>query len=309
VAAIDAFLQSKSGYCEQFAGTYAAMARSLGIPARVAVGFTPGEQDPTQPGVYHVRGEHAHAWPEVYIDGQGWVLFEPTPTRGAPNAGYTHVPEEQSAGGGTSATTIVPTTEVPTTLGAAPTTVPPSTTTTTTLPPASGVFDGPAGKVLLGTGLLVLLAVLYCVTVPLVWFGYRLRRRRAAVDARERVQVAWTESAEATGVLGVGPSVTETPAEFAQRAGSVLEDGSFSALASLLEAAEYSPTGVVDEDADSAFALSAQVVVATRDRTSVTDRVRWALDPRPPHRRLPRQRRARGQHARGRDDMPDIELL
>ncbi len=309
VAAIDAFLESKSGYCEQFAGTYAAMARSLGIPARVAVGFTPGEQDPTQPGVYRVRGEHAHAWPEVYIDGQGWVLFEPTPTRGAPNAGYTHVPEEQSTGGGTTATTIVPTTEVPTSLADVPTTERPSTTTTTTLPATRGVFDGPAGKVLLGTGLVVLLAVLYCLTVPLVWLGYRARRRRAAADPRERVQVACTESTEATGVLGVGPSDTETPAEFAQRAGTVLEDGSFSALASLVEAAEYSRDGVADADADSAFALSAQVAVATRERTSVTDRVRWALDPRPPHRRLPRQRRARGPRARGRDDMPDIELL
>ncbi|MGH2684800.1 MAG: transglutaminaseTgpA domain-containing protein, partial [Actinomycetota bacterium] len=60
--AIIQFLARRTGYCEQFAGTYAAMARALGIPARVAVGFTPGEIDGD--GVYHVRGEHAHAWPE-----------------------------------------------------------------------------------------------------------------------------------------------------------------------------------------------------------------------------------------------------
>ena len=128
-SAIDAFLDSKAGYCEQFAGTYAAMARSLGIPARVAVGFTPGEQDPAQPDLYHVRGEHAHAWPEVYIGGQGWVLFEPTPTRGAPNAQqYTHVPEQQSTGGGQSATTAAPTSPV-----TSPTTVPGGSTPATPL--------------------------------------------------------------------------------------------------------------------------------------------------------------------------------
>src|SRR5439155_8920763 len=103
-SAIDEFLESKSGYCEQFAGTFAAMARAVGLPARVAVGFTPGDADPDTPGLYHVRGEHAHAWPEVFIAGQGWVLFEPTPTRGAPNAEqYTGVPEQQSTGGGVSA--------------------------------------------------------------------------------------------------------------------------------------------------------------------------------------------------------------
>ena len=76
------FLESGVGYCEQFAGAYAAMARSLGIPARVAVGFTPGNEDPDDPGLYRVLGRHAHAWPEVYFPGTGWVAFEPTPGRG-----------------------------------------------------------------------------------------------------------------------------------------------------------------------------------------------------------------------------------
>ena len=51
--AIESFLKERRGYCEQFAGTYAAFARSIGLPARVAVGFTPGE---LTNGVYVVRG-------------------------------------------------------------------------------------------------------------------------------------------------------------------------------------------------------------------------------------------------------------
>ena len=80
--AMESFLRDRIGYAEQFAGTYAVMMRSLGIPARVAVGFTPGA-DAGEQGA-SVLGKHAHAWPEVWFDGLGWVPFEPTPGRGAP---------------------------------------------------------------------------------------------------------------------------------------------------------------------------------------------------------------------------------
>ena len=79
------FLRTKTGYCEQFAGTFAAMARYLGIPARVAVGFTPGTQDPKNPNLWRVQTSDAHAWPELYLPGLGWWPFEPTPS--SPGAG------------------------------------------------------------------------------------------------------------------------------------------------------------------------------------------------------------------------------
>ncbi|MDP9070873.1 MAG: transglutaminaseTgpA domain-containing protein, partial [Actinomycetota bacterium] len=94
--ALENFLfRTKRGYCEQFAGAYAVMARTIGLPTRVAVGFTPGE--PGQDGRYHVRDLNAHAWPEVHLQGFGWVAFEPTPGRGAPGAeAYTGLPEAQA---------------------------------------------------------------------------------------------------------------------------------------------------------------------------------------------------------------------
>jgi transglutaminase-like putative cysteine protease len=82
--------QSKRGYCEQFAGTMAVLARSLGYPARVAVGFLPG--DPAGDGSFRVTSDHIHAWTEVYFGGYGWLAFEPTPTRENPVAGYLNPP-------------------------------------------------------------------------------------------------------------------------------------------------------------------------------------------------------------------------
>lgn len=78
-AGIAAFLKYKRGFCEQFATVFTLMARHLGLPARVAVGFTPGEADPASPSTYDVSTSDAHAWPEVWFSGAGWVRFEPTP--------------------------------------------------------------------------------------------------------------------------------------------------------------------------------------------------------------------------------------
>jgi transglutaminase-like putative cysteine protease len=78
--AIARFLQEKEGFCVHFSFAMASMARTLGIPARVAVGFTPGT--PEANGSMSVGLRDAHAWPELYFEGVGWTRFEPTPNRG-----------------------------------------------------------------------------------------------------------------------------------------------------------------------------------------------------------------------------------
>ncbi|WP_225822421.1 transglutaminase TgpA family protein [Streptomyces naphthomycinicus] len=78
--AIANFLKKKEGFCVHFSFAMAAMARTLGIPARVAVGFAPGT--PQADGSVAVNQKDAHAWPELYFEGVGWTRFEPTPTRG-----------------------------------------------------------------------------------------------------------------------------------------------------------------------------------------------------------------------------------
>ncbi len=71
------FLRLKRGYCEQYAGTMAVMVRAAGVPARVALGYTPGSAE--RNGTRLVTSDDAHAWVEVYFDELGWVPFDPTP--------------------------------------------------------------------------------------------------------------------------------------------------------------------------------------------------------------------------------------
>ncbi|MCW2678051.1 MAG: Transglutaminase [Modestobacter sp.] len=71
------FLRLKRGYCEQYAGTMAVLVRAAGVPARVVLGYTPGDS-----GGGHTRTittDDAHAWVEVWFSGLGWVTFDPTP--------------------------------------------------------------------------------------------------------------------------------------------------------------------------------------------------------------------------------------
>jgi hypothetical protein len=68
---------SRRGYCLHFATAMAVLCRAVGVPARLAVGYSPGDYD-TEADEYVVRERHEHAWPEVYLKGSGWVAFDPT---------------------------------------------------------------------------------------------------------------------------------------------------------------------------------------------------------------------------------------
>ena len=196
---------SRSGYCEQFAGAYAALARSLGLPARVAVGFTPGEEDDDAPGTYIVRGRNAHAWPELYFAGVGWVPFEPTPGRGAPGAeAYTGVAAAQAD----PTETVVPTTV-------------PTPASTGTLAPRPGSADDPlpesfapgagGGDGLSATRVLVLVVAVvggvWLLGVPTLAALRRTRsRRRSHGHPDLEVTDAWDDSVQALGLLDLVPA-------------------------------------------------------------------------------------------------------
>jgi len=81
--AVEQFLfDMRHGYCTYYASAMAVMARTMGIPARIAIGYATGEYDQAS-GAYLIRQSDAHAWPELYINGR-WLPFEPTPIRALP---------------------------------------------------------------------------------------------------------------------------------------------------------------------------------------------------------------------------------
>lgn len=76
--AVDQFLfVDRKGFCEQIGSSLVVMLRSLGIPSRLVIGYTPGERNPFT-GLYEVKASDAHSWAEVYFPGVGWQGFDPT---------------------------------------------------------------------------------------------------------------------------------------------------------------------------------------------------------------------------------------
>ena len=290
--AIESFLEIRRGYCEQFAGTFAAMARSIGLPARVAVGFTWGDTDPAQPGVFQVRGRNAHAWPEVYLGAYGWVGFEPTPGRGSPS-GESYTGESASQESGPTGTDSSPST----TLDSSPSTTAPADEVPQGDEEASDLLDsGPAGSPgtggaapwirTAGSGLLVLMAgaLGYLLVVPGLRARRQHRRRRAARGSPpEEVTVAWAETAEHLRLLDLAPRPDETHAELADRVSTVLpaQSAAVHELADAADAATYGPDVLPAATAARARADADAVIESVRAEVPWWRRALAALDPRP----------------------------
>lgn len=177
-------LHDRRGYCEQFAASMAMMARIVGIPSRVSVGFLPGKKDGD---TWRVAIRDMHAWPELYFAGYGWVRFEPTPgsvTGSAPpwtvesSSNATTKPSEEPS--------VAPSQDTPSTsANATQAPVDPNQT-------AGDTATFPWGRTLLGSG--VGLVVLLLLAAPAT---IRVRRRSARLAggqlADEQVEAAWAE--------------------------------------------------------------------------------------------------------------------
>src|SRR5205823_3471619 len=82
----DFLFVTRRGFCEYFASAMAVLLRTQGIPARVATGFQSGYYNDVS-GTWVIRASDAHAWVEAWIEGRGWVTFDPTPPGVAPGSG------------------------------------------------------------------------------------------------------------------------------------------------------------------------------------------------------------------------------
>ena len=214
------FLAQKSGYCIHFSSAMAVMARLEGIPSRIAVGYAPGR--PTGSTVslgglgalpeYEVDARDAHAWPELYFQGLGWVPFEPTPSRGVVPGYATEAAAPSGASTNENNDGLVPSADPKPTTSAAPLPVP--------VPAAAG---GPAAgteipwPLLYGAGG-VLLTALLLATPALARAGVRRRRLRAAAeDPAAAAGPAWAELRDLAADYGLPPRGSDSPRLFAAR--------------------------------------------------------------------------------------------
>lgn len=292
--AIDEFLREKRGFCQQFAGTFAVMARMLGMPSRVAVGFTPG--DLRSDGKYHVYGRHAHAWPEVWFDGVGWVAFEPTPGRGnADTAIYTGAEAQQQGpdNNPTQNTIVTPSTafnpNAPTTTFAP---VPregvggeggqTSTTVAALSPGRGGGGSSSVPWVLAG---LLLAAGAWVVAAPRVIRAFTMRGAHSDSD---RVINAWRRTVGSLSLAGAPAVGGLTPLEYADAAerATGVDHRALRELAVYVTRAVYSPRGVDSKAVSRSEMLSQEIDATCRERTPTPLRLKALFDPRLMRRRL-----------------------
>ncbi|MGH3905985.1 MAG: DUF3488 and transglutaminase-like domain-containing protein [Pseudonocardiaceae bacterium] len=209
-ALLDFLFTGRTGYCEQFASAMAIMLRTLGVPARVAVGFTPGTSDGVQRMI--TTGD-AHAWVEAWFPGSGWLPFDPTPLAD----GRTVVPSYLTPSASPSSADPPPPAgqQAPAGRSALADPAPDSAPEPAVNDDGAG-FDGTAIG-LSAAGVLMLAAA--AGLTPLAVRGTRRRRRLQLVGAGgpEAVSAAWQEILAESADRGVHPDLGETVRGTARR--------------------------------------------------------------------------------------------
>ncbi len=229
-----AFLEAKAGYCVHFSSAMASMARTLGIPARVAVGFTPGDATRLPGGgtEFRVTTHNLHAWPELYFAGIGWVRFEPTPGRGSPPSFAPLAVDDPTTPDVDESIPTSAATQAPVPSGV-PTDAPGVTPTPT--PTGVALQDAQSRVIPWGWGLLAALLVL--LVAPAAVRGIR-RARRMAAASRGSASAAWDELRDTADDLGLATSVSRTPRQLADDLAPHLDDRGVAALSRLRAALE-----------------------------------------------------------------------
>jgi len=273
VDVIARFLEEKAGYCVHFSSAMAVMARTLGIPSRIAVGYAPGTATTISDGEtqYENTSDDLHAWTEIYFQGVGWVRFDPTtsvgsatrfqePVRDTPDPEATDTPEGQEAA------------------------------------PQRGadrVDSGPVGASeetsTAPRSALVTLAVLLVVgAVP--WLVRSLRRRWRLGRGRVDVEPLWRELEDVARDLRIPASAADTPRGFAGRLTQQpgVDSAALETLLRRVEQVRFSRGAQPDGDgvADLAAVVSSLRDGASRRRRAVATVLPQSLTGRAPVVRL-----------------------
>ncbi|HEY1642394.1 MAG TPA: transglutaminaseTgpA domain-containing protein [Streptosporangiaceae bacterium] len=270
------FLTSnKRGFCQQFAFSMAVLARLLGIPSRIAVGYTGGTENRHR--LWRVTTGDAHAWPELYFPGSGWIRFEPTPG-GAGGQGTATSPVFSSTTPGS-----------PPTVGPAPGVSNPATAPSSSPSAPLGNLRGVTGgnKTPNGGGggagsggfpvglLIAVLAAVLLVSPGLTRVAIRRRRWLAAGDDAGRAHAAWRELLADLTDYGLDGVASESPRALARRVVTAAgldepEREAVSRIASAEERARYAPAPAPGESLQADSQLVRRAIAR-----SVSPRRRW----------------------------------
>ena len=235
-----------------------------------------------------VRGRHAHAWPEVYLSGVGWVAFEPTPGRGAPGAqNYTGLAENQAINGSDlvifdeeSSSDQPDPIDSPTDFES----LIPSEFEDLVVAPqlASSDRGGLTWKAWISIAA-PLLVVLLILLIP--WFKrIRSQRRFLGVKGnRGKIRLLWEETVESLALINMAPRLDETYAEFARRAIEQvpLHSPDLRQLGELAAAATFAPAEPTDRNQWLARTWSLSVRAEVNFRVSRRQKLMAAFNPRP----------------------------
>lgn len=264
------------GTSEQFATAFAVMARSLGLPARVVVGFHAGSTQNSSE--YLIRTGDAFAWPEVYFAGQGWVAFDPTPTDGKNST----APDEKTAQAEAAQA------EKEERLQALEDAKdePPANAPVEPAAPKAEVPEGPQWPLIVlgGAGGVVVLAL--GSLIGLAFARRSLRHRRlCSGDPSMRIAGAWWELLDALALAGRPSAASLTAAEIAGAAASAdVKNGGLppvDELAAAVNMVVFAP-GLADATAaENAEASLNRYVRALRGQQPILRRLWWPFDPRP----------------------------
>jgi transglutaminase-like putative cysteine protease len=253
-----------AGTAEQFASAFAVLARAIGLPSRVVVGFRPVPAG--DGGETVVRAGDATAWPEVYFSRWGWVSFDPTP-------GSSGVGSDTSAKRAVINRLATP----PPTTTTTPPTSGPSVLPPVPVPVAAGATPGPTS----GTPWLGLLVLIGAIPLSLTIVLGSLRAARRSRLRRAGPTGAWSYVLDSLLLAGRAPAPHQPAPDIARTLASIAPAAA--PLANLADRAAFAPGP--PPPGYTAWPLAIQVRAALRRLTPWYRRLLWPIDPRPLWRR------------------------
>lgn len=242
------FLEVKSGYCIHFSAAMAVMAREAGIPSRIAVGYAPGNANDTTEGIkfmsdageslttngFSATGQNAHAWPELYFTGVGWVPFEPTPSRGVVPS-YAEAPSSGGSATQAPSDTLNGSNRNPSSSASAAASAAPTASATASSQGATAASTAHKPGSFLPLWIFIGLLI---VSIPALLRMMQRRRRLAALQSSPASasgpEIAWQELMALAADYGLRTVATQTPREQAAQINARLGTESENDVAMLL---------------------------------------------------------------------------